>query len=558
MMKQVNIYVDSSTELPSKYARLQEASLVGLQVPNTLLIDIDTSSQTIEAFLAGCNDELFIVRSANKTEDGSAHSLAGHFWSSAAVAKEQVLPTVQLARTENERLLVQLGLKQPPCLMLQAYIQHHLGGVLFVPWGFFSEYAYLEYSKHGVEQVVAGQASAALLSLDPSQLSPMPLTEDLVFLEPLLRELAKQLKQNFKFPVDCEWAYSAEAKAIIVLQIRSQTHLIGALLPLPSAKAALSPWQFTALSESLAKLSPLSFSLIQALYTQAIPALRLLGCKAKQVDFLAYQADGTVLVDPKREQAFFEPTLMGGFWRGLRAAEFKAQAEAILASIDPNAVFSEFQLSRLFTAWLIQNLLSQGQGREQAPVTHAYELSWLEPEKDLDLIPVSLPLRLRQAFLLELNKLKRDIAEHKERVFCLWEEYKQQNYSQVYKRQHEQAQLAIYDHAIQAGTHDFLSLAASKQVQGVIFKLSLPFPQTLPELPAACILASPYFDNRWVQWIPQLAGIIVMQGGRLSHSAIVAREYSVPYAVISPTQFAALITGMQVELNTLQACLKVL
>lgn len=560
MMKLGNIYMASSTELPAKYQRLVEAAQAGLFTPRSLLLTSPTTP--IAEFLASFPAQtLFIVRSANKTEDGSGHSLAGHFWSSAAVRREAVPETIQIAWTENQRLLDSLNLKQAPLLMLQEYIQHDLGGVLFMPWSFFSEYAYVEYSDAGVQQVVAGQAQSALLSLDSAHSSPWLLADAFKFLEAQLVELAQQLHTAFLFPVDCEWAYSMTEQHLVILQVRAQTHAIGALLPAPKELARPNAnWQFTALSESLGKLSPLSFSLLVQLYQDAIPSLQRSGCKAAQVDFLAYQPDGTVLVDADLEQRFYAPSVMGGFWRGFRAGEFKAKAEQLLVSVAvaSRSVFSYPQLSTLFSAWLIQTILQSGQGREVPPPMHAYELSWLNSADSLNLADTApLNLQLRQAFLRELNKLKQDLVGKKELVFCQWAEYQQQAFSQALARQHAAAQWALYDYALTTEGSEVKSLAATRVVTGTILRVQQVNAQ-LADLPAACILVSPYFDNRWVQLIPQLTGIIVLQGSRLAHSAIVAREYGIPYLVVSSAQFAALSSGQRIELDTRQGQIRLL
>ena len=553
-MKQGNICVDLSTEpntLPGKYQRLVEAAQAGLAIPRSLLLDQPTHS--VESFLASFPAATqFIVRSANKIEDGSGHSLAGHFWSSAAVSLDAVPAILQTAWSENQRLLADLQLNQPPILILQEYIQHVWGGVLFQPWSFFSEYAYVEYSSGGVQQVVAGQAESALISLASIAPSPIALAAAAEFLEPYLRELAQQLRAVFRFSLDCEWAYSSQEQRIIVLQIRAQTHAIGALFPLPSDWARpAATWQFTALSESLGKISPLSFSLLVHLYQEAQADLQSLGCKAEQVDFLAYQPDGSILVDPAKEQLFYALRFFGGFWRGWRAVAFKTQAEAVLAKFDSTAAFNHVQLSSLFSAWLIQTILQAGVGRELPPPVHAYELSWLNPVDSLS-SPETAPitLKLRNAFLQELNKLKQALRVNPAWVFCDWAEYTQQADSKAMSRQMQAAPLAIYDYAMINSVVEFQSLAARTCVRGTVYCVPATGRQELTALPEACILVTPYFDNRWIPLIPKLAGIIVLQANRLSHAAIVAREYQLPYVVLSSAQFAELQSGSLIELDT--------
>ena len=326
--------------IPAKYATLKQAELAGLNVPQSLLLNGEHTNASVVAFLAQLTDRRFIVRSANLSEDESDYSLAGHFWSSEAIDKSLVAETIIQAQKENQTMLDTLQLTAAPQLILQEYIEHKVGGVLFSPWSFFPDYAYIEYSEHGVKSVVEGASSeGVVLSLEGEFDDPLSFPESLKHLKSELVSLCYQLRQVFDFPVDCEWAYDIQNQCVVVLQVRPQTHLVGPILPCSQSNSDLlgewskgcdtaeisSPafdstrdWQFTALSESLGRLSPLSFSLLHQLYVDAIPTFRLLGCKAKTVDFMVYAPDGTVLVDTALEKAFYQLTLFGGFQRGMR------------------------------------------------------------------------------------------------------------------------------------------------------------------------------------------------------------------------------------------------
>ncbi|NET34439.1 MAG: pyruvate phosphate dikinase PEP/pyruvate-binding protein [Cyanothece sp. SIO1E1] len=59
--------------------------------------------------------------------------------------------------------------------------------------------------------------------------------------------------------------------------------------------------------------------------------------------------------------------------------------------------------------------------------------------------------------------------------------------------------------------------------------------QTVPELESDTILVVPYTDSGWAPLLARAVGLIANVGGRLSHGAIVAREYGVP-AVMDVTQ----------------------
>ena len=158
--------------LSSKYRYLQRVSELGLVTPQTLLISKDGDQQAIEDFVKSTGARRFIVRSMNACEDGSEHSYAGHFWSSEAILADDISSTIQIANKNNQQVLLTLKIDSVPQLMLQEYIEHSLGGVLFAPWSFFSEYYYVEYSTESVQEVVAGNATPAVLSLNAKLVFP--------------------------------------------------------------------------------------------------------------------------------------------------------------------------------------------------------------------------------------------------------------------------------------------------------------------------------------------------------------------------------------------------
>jgi pyruvate,water dikinase len=52
--------------------------------------------------------------------------------------------------------------------------------------------------------------------------------------------------------------------------------------------------------------------------------------------------------------------------------------------------------------------------------------------------------------------------------------------------------------------------------------------QQLPEVDRNTILVVPYTDSGWAPLLVRAGGLISEAGGRLSHGAIVAREYGIP------------------------------
>jgi phosphohistidine swiveling domain-containing protein len=456
-------------------------------------------------------------------------------------------------------------------LILQEYIQHAVGGVLFSPWGFFSDYFQLDYAEMGVKAVVEGQSQPAVLALYGGQPAPLALPMHLLYLQPLLQQLVQQLRSLFAFAVDAEWVFDPQTQRIVLLQVRPQTSLSGAVQVLTPAilKQYALPageWAYTALSESLGKLSPLSFSLLQQLYADSRASLQGLGYAAQQVDFMQHCADGTVLVDAAKERQFYQLKGFGGFWQGLRLPKSKQQAQQLIRDYVATAPFDYTQLSRLFTVWLISNLQAPDTNRAVTQPLHIYELTWAsdvpKPSLHYDLNNwQAINSQLRGLVWFELGKLKRNIAPQaltQAIAFCTWAEYQAQHVSQAVQRQAQLASLAIYDWAMLPTTYKLTAwqnLSVNKTVNGKAFVISQPA-QFKDTLPAQSIVLAPYFDPRWVAQIPRLAAIVVQQGGRLSHAALVAREAGIPFCVVQADVMAGIQTGVQLQLNPSQQSIK--
>ena len=393
----------------------------------------------------------------------------------------------------------------------------------------------------------------------------------MAFLAEKLAKVVNTLQSEFSFPIDCEWVYSKEKDAIFVLQVRPQTHLVGAIKnaspEVVEALSLTSNWEFGALSESLGNISPLSFSLLEQLYNDSLGAFQSLGYKAPAVDFLIHLPDGTVLVDPIREKAFYQPTLMGGFLKSFRAPQWQKKANAFLASLSlddyKNQPFSYPTLLELFQLWMVANILSDGEGRNILLLTHAYELSWYQnlptPVFDTREDWKTLNISLRDLFFFELNKLKQNLVEEKHSVFCYWQEYLNKDFSKAKERQHHDAPYAIYDFSnVNDNLNDkssqqseFQSIGAKKVSSGTLFIIENParFHQAIP---VVSIVLAPYFDNRWVHNIQNLKGIITHKGSQLSHSAIVAREYGVPFCVVGKEAVKDFKQGDEITLDALK------
>lgn len=89
--------------------------------------------------------------------------------------------------------------------------------------------------------------------------------------------------------------------------------------------------------------------------------------------------------------------------------------------------------------------------------------------------------------------------------------------------------------------------ASSGQVEGFI-KILLNW-QELPNLDSVTILVVPYTDSGWAPLLARVGGLIAEVGGRLSHGAIVAREYGIPAVMDIPNATQILRDGQRVRID---------
>jgi pyruvate,water dikinase len=82
--------------------------------------------------------------------------------------------------------------------------------------------------------------------------------------------------------------------------------------------------------------------------------------------------------------------------------------------------------------------------------------------------------------------------------------------------------------------------------------------QTIPDIDQSTILVVPYTDSGWAPLLARAGGLIAEVGGRLSHGAIVAREYRIPAVmdVHNATQF--LRDGQRVRIDGQQGTVEIL
>lgn len=72
------------------------------------------------------------------------------------------------------------------------------------------------------------------------------------------------------------------------------------------------------------------------------------------------------------------------------------------------------------------------------------------------------------------------------------------------------------------------------------------------------ILVAPFTDPGWTPYLVSASGIVVNQGGLLSHGSIIAREYGIPTVVDVGPATQVIKTGDEIEVNGDQGTVRIL
>lgn len=531
--------------LPQKYTALKKAENAGIFVPKTLLVNTKTEKKEIDSFIKYFSPrQKYIVRSAICGEDGNYKSFAGYFFSSEAVGKKMLHETIQKTLAENKMRAEKYHLKNDVFCLLQPFYTTKCGGVLLSKWKFFPNYFLGEITDGGPQNAVEGKKNLFFLLHKTEKKDVLPLPKKWEKYQEELQKTVQKIEKVFNFVADIEWGITKE-NTCIVFQIRPITAPIEALFPAEKEKIPPGHWQKNALAESLGVLSPLSFSCIQTLFLSNRKILQKYGIKAEKEDFLWRAPNGEIFVDPEKESIFWKnKNLFSVFIRN-------AKREILLEHIWKKAkrekkkmAFSYKKIEKIFSWWLLSNLFVK---KIYTKKNYTYEL--LEREKiPFPVLPSQKNWKnmnsfLREWFFFELEKMKKEISKKPEMVFMNCKEWKEntRNIStsryfkrkkeQLQKREEEQIEYSLYDFSslVYAKYGEKMQKAAGKSiVMGETYIIENPYIHT-ENIPFGVILVAPFFRNEWIEYLPHLSGVVLEQGGMLSHSAIVAREKNIPY-----------------------------
>jgi pyruvate,water dikinase len=98
--------------------------------------------------------------------------------------------------------------------------------------------------------------------------------------------------------------------------------------------------------------------------------------------------------------------------------------------------------------------------------------------------------------------------------------------------------------------------ASIGQVQGRVKILRTL--QAVHDIDKNTILVVPYTDSGWVPVLVQAGGLIAEAGGKLSHGAIIAREYGIPAVMDVHNATYLLQDGQQVRIDGYKGTVEIL
>ncbi len=254
------------------------------QVDGTLSM-IDKDQKLINTAFSRLDVGKVAVRSTAVAEDGSEQSFAGVFDSVLNVKKEHLLDAVAQVRGSYNNGRVEAYNNESHgqgCVLVQAMVDAEYAGVLFTQHPTSTGCMLIEMVQGLGESLVSGKATPSVYSY--GAVSGLPMSDDQqspIDLLPLMT-IARQIEELFACPQDIEWAYAKGR--YYILQARDITISAAAaegnksvvererlrLMSLFSGTtdAATPVLQQNELSELLPEPSPLSLSVMQALWDE--------------------------------------------------------------------------------------------------------------------------------------------------------------------------------------------------------------------------------------------------------------------------------------------------
>jgi len=527
----------------NKYQYLKKAQAHHLPVPPLLhlpddVLQRDQQHSTVTTFVQQHPADRYIVRSAVANEDGDDYSYAGYFSSSESVTVGDLAATITTIYQQNVAQASKLASSPAVGLIIMPFITSQVGGVLFAPWLYFTHHALVEFAPTP-QQAVAGQSVQHGLLAITSQHAhtggcstlPTAVTESLSASVQLLQSL-------FNFPLDIEWVY--DGVTCYILQIRPITIAPSALevkvLP------ADSRYSYTSLSETLGKLSPISFALLNHLYTHATQYCSAMGIAGGK-SFLHRAATGNILVDTRQYELWHSNThWYSPLQRGLQAKKLYQQLADESKTFKTTPRFSITTCQTAFDSWQTANTLEHLLRYSRAPYAEPYEYE-LAVQPNLDNYPTS---SVSQQWKVHFLRTLIPLREHVHITpLALW----QTDLSSItdtntvghslHNRYQTELEQSLYTYVPAVSLPNDACQPHDAVRDHNSFCIPIPERWVGP-LPRHKIIITSHIPQHWIAELPHIAGIKLVSLSALSHAAITLREYAIPITKITQADFKAL------------------
>jgi len=521
-----------------KYNNLKAAEKNGVLVlPMLYLTNLNGDLvSTLENFTSQNPSDLYIVRSAALGEDGLVTSYAGYFESKGGVSESALEQTIRDIFKENQRRSKKLPTPLSVHLIVSPFIKATLGGVAFYPWLYFYNHALIEYATTPQAVVAGKDTKTTLLSLDLNKTSQN--YSDLK--EEVAKELAASLvkvRTLFNFPLDVEWAF--DGSNIYILQIRPITIAPTSLSLVPVSKyEEKADYELDQYSETFGKLSPLSFSLIETLFTNATHYTNTLYFHGGD-PFLKRIKTGNILTDTKlKRQYFTDRHWYSSFLRGLKSQAIKKTLESEAKSFTVETEFSLTLTQYAFDRLLLAEGINQLQRRPRTTFSLPQEYELTKP-LDLSLYKSdTTPNLWKRNFLASLVPIRAEVLKYPKRAFLSLTEFLNHTEVDTSSRYTEELAESIYSIQVETTNLGIELLYGSHKKAKLTY---IENPDTWHALlPKDAIILTPHIPQTWIAELPHLTGIITLQVSPLSHAAITLREYNITTLRVTKEAFASI------------------
>ncbi len=160
-------------------------------------------------------------------------------------------------------------------------------------------------------------------------------------------------------------------------------------------------------------------------------------------------------------------------------------------------------------------------------------------------------------FFLEFDEVRKLVANSDSALLNQVGQLVQSRRSQLEQNSVDTVPALVYGNAPPLPLSSPLPLSPNQLLQGIAaspgqvegrVKVLLSW-QAVPEIDRDTILVVPYTDSGWAPLLARAGGLIAEVGGRLSHGAIVAREYGIPAVMDIHNATALLPEGTRVRID---------